>query len=118
MLTAFELLVLGGVLGYAGGVLGIGGGIVAVPVLRYAFSMDQTTAQGTALVMMVPNLMVACWQYARNERPACTDMVGIALGGTAATWASAGLAQSLDQSVLGVLFALFLVGLSVRSLVH
>ena len=116
MPIVFELLVLGGLLGFAGGLLGIGGGIVAVPLLRYAFAMDQMTAQGTALVMMVPNLMVACWQYARNERPACADMVGIALGGTAATWASAGLAQALDQSSLGMLFALFLAGLSLHSL--
>ena len=116
MLNVMELLILGGLLGFAGGLLGIGGGIVAVPLLRYAFSMDQMTAQGTALVMMVPNLLVACWQYARNERPAYADMLGIALGGTVATWASAGIARSLNQSVLGTLFAVFLVGLSVRSL--
>ena len=49
--------VLGLGLGLLGGLLGIGGGLVAIPVLAWLYGMDQQTAQGTALVMVVPNVL-------------------------------------------------------------
>jgi uncharacterized membrane protein YfcA len=59
-------IVLGGVLGALGGLFGIGGGIIAIPVLGLAFGLNQQHAQGTALVMVVPNVMVGLWDYARR----------------------------------------------------
>jgi uncharacterized membrane protein YfcA len=59
-------LVLGGVLGALGGLFGIGGGILAIPVLGLAFGLNQQHAQGTALVMVVPNVLVGLWGYARR----------------------------------------------------
>jgi uncharacterized protein len=62
MLLALSLalpLLIGAVLGLAGGIFGIGGGIIAIPVMTGLFGMDQKLAQGTALVMMVPNLSIA-----------------------------------------------------------
>ena len=57
ILLSFALpLCLGALLGFGGGIFGIGGGIIAIPVLVGLFGMDQKLAQGTALVMMVPNL--------------------------------------------------------------
>ena len=59
-------VVLGGVLGALGGLFGIGGGIIAIPVLGLAFGLNQQHAQGTALVMVVPNVLVGLWGYARR----------------------------------------------------
>jgi uncharacterized membrane protein YfcA len=66
---AFHLglyLVMGGVLGALGGLFGIGGGIIAIPVLGLAFGLNEQHAQGTALVMVVPNVLVGLWGYARR----------------------------------------------------
>lgn len=59
-------LVLGGVLGALGGLFGIGGGLLAIPVLALFFHLDQQHAQGTSLVMVVPNVMIGLWDYARR----------------------------------------------------
>jgi uncharacterized protein len=59
-------VVLGGVLGALGGLFGIGGGLLAIPVLGIFFGLDQQHAQGTSLVMVVPNVMVGLWDYARR----------------------------------------------------
>jgi len=59
-------LALGGVLGALGGLFGIGGGLIAIPVLALFFGLNQQHAQGTALVMVVPNVLVGLWDYARR----------------------------------------------------
>lgn len=114
LIALLPILVLGAALGFCGGLFGIGGGIVAIPVLVIGFGMDQATAQGTALVMMVPNLVVACWRYVRRNPVDLGGMAGVAAVGTATTWGAAQFAQSLDQEVLRTLFALFLLYQAVR----
>lgn len=57
-----EDLALGAVLGGIGGLLGIGGGLIAIPVLVLVYHYDQQTAQGTALVMIVPNVLIGFWR--------------------------------------------------------
>ena len=59
-------LVLGGVLGALGGLFGLGGGIIAIPILGLFFGLDEQHAQGTALVMVVPNVLLGLWGYARR----------------------------------------------------
>jgi len=56
-------LAMGAALGFFGGVFGIGGGIIAIPALVLLGGMEQAQAQGTALVMMVPNLLIGWWRY-------------------------------------------------------
>lgn len=105
-------LLLGAALGWVGGLLGIGGGIIAIPVLAMGFGMSQQLAQGTALVMITPNVLLAFWRYhQRNPLPLRT--VGL-LGAVAllATWPAARLAVRLDSRVLMVCFAVFLAGLA------
>ncbi|MBW7902118.1 MAG: sulfite exporter TauE/SafE family protein [Rhodocyclaceae bacterium] len=107
-----EPLLLGAVLGGVGGLLGVGGGIVAIPVLAMGFGMSQQMAQGTALVMIMPNVLLAFWRY-RQRHPMSLATVGL-LGACAmlATWPAAWLAIRLDSRVLSLCFAVFLVGLS------
>jgi len=109
LLQLAGLLLLGAGLGFTGGMFGIGGGIVAIPILTLGFGLDQATAQGTALVMMVPNLLIAWWRYARHNPVPLYQAAGVALAGTFTTWATAHLADSIDQSLLRSLFAVFLL---------
>lgn len=50
----FIILLLGLVVGVLVGLLGIGGGVVLVPGLVYLLRMDQHTAQGTSLFILLP----------------------------------------------------------------
>ena len=108
----FVPLLMGAGLGWIGGLLGIGGGIIAIPVLAMGFAMSQQLAQGTALVMITPNVLVAFWRYhQRHPLPWRT----VALLGTAAllaTWPAARLAVLLDSRLLMICFAVFLIGLA------
>ena len=115
-LALLPALALGGALGFLGGLFGIGGGILAIPVLVLGYGLDQATAQGTALVMMVPNLAVAWWRYVRRNPVTVRGALAVAVVATLTTWAAARLAQGLDQQVLRVVFALFLAALGVGQL--
>jgi uncharacterized membrane protein YfcA len=59
-------LVLGAFLGALGGLFGIGGGMIAIPMLTLFFGLDQQHAQGTALAMVAPNVLVGVWNYAKR----------------------------------------------------
>ncbi|GAC1574259.1 MAG: sulfite exporter TauE/SafE family protein [Candidatus Elarobacter sp.] len=59
-------VILGGILGALGGLFGIGGGLIAIPVLALFFGQDQQHAQGTALALVAPTVMVGLWNYAKR----------------------------------------------------
>ena len=54
-------IMIGGLLGLFGGLLGIGGGLFAIPTLSLLYGMDQQLAQGTALAMVVPNIVLGIY---------------------------------------------------------
>jgi len=109
ILHLLGLLLMGAGLGFAGGVFGIGGGIIAIPVLIIGFGTDQAAAQGTALVLMVPNLLIAWWRYVHHNPLPWKDVVAVSLAGTIATWGAAHVANQIDQQLLKSLCALFLL---------
>ncbi|RQO68152.1 hypothetical protein DBR44_15810 [Aquitalea sp. FJL05] len=104
-----EALALGGLLGGIGGLLGIGGGILAIPVLVMLYGMNQALAQGTALVMMTPNVLIGFWRYRqRNPFPLRTAML-IGLCSVISTYPAARLAVDMDAGLLKQCFAAFLL---------
>ena len=66
-LDVIGLLALGALLGFLGGLLGIGGGLFAIPLLAVILNLNEQHAQGTSLVMVVPNVMIGLWNYTRRE---------------------------------------------------
>src|SRR5437868_12630218 len=62
---------LGGVAGLLGGLFGVGGGFLVIPLLGFFYGMDQQTAQGTALIMVVPNVV---WAFSRYQRRFSIDL--------------------------------------------
>ncbi|GAB2897460.1 sulfite exporter TauE/SafE family protein [Microvirgula curvata] len=112
IMTLGLALLLGAALGALGGLLGIGGGILAIPVLVLLYGMDQQLAQGTALVMMVPNVLIAFWRYRqRNPFPLRTALA-IGLTSILSTYPAARLAVALDARLLKLAFAVFLLWLA------
>jgi len=103
---------LGLVLGAIGGMFGIGGGLIAIPVLGWAFGLDQQFAQGTALVMVAPNVLLGFARY--KQRNPIDLRVAAILGLTAmvSAYLTARLATRIDAHAMRSAFALFLLGMA------
>ena len=99
---------LGGIAGLLGGLFGVGGGFLVIPLLGFFYGMDQQTAQGTVLIMVVPNVV---WAFSRYRRRFGVDLrMAATIAGSAliATYPTARLATGLDPQVLRLAFAVFL----------
>ncbi|CUI27092.1 sulfite exporter TauE/SafE family protein [Achromobacter xylosoxidans] len=98
----------GCLIGFMGGVLGIGGGMIAIPALVLLMGMSQQLAQGTALIMVLPTIMMAVRKY--NQQTRIDRRVALAGAGGAVvfTWVGARLALGIDSGVLRLSFAVFL----------
>lgn len=103
---------LGAAGGIIGGLFGIGGGVLLIPILGMLYALDQQVAQGTVLVMVVPNVLLAFWRY--RQRVGVDVRIAAALGLSAlvATYPVARFATGVDPHALRLAFAAFLVLLS------
>lgn len=111
-------LLLGVVLGVLGGLFGIGGGMVAIPVLGLLFGLDQMLAQGTALVMVVPNVLLALWRYHQRNRIDWRQALTLGLSGLICAWLAAQWALGLDAASMRTGFAVFLLLLGLYNLLR
>jgi len=98
----------GCLIGFMGGVLGIGGGMIAIPALVLLMGMSQQLAQGTALIMVLPTIIMAVRKY--NQQTRIDRRVALAGAGGAVvfTWVGARLALGIESGVLRLSFAVFL----------
>ncbi|MDX1668711.1 MAG: sulfite exporter TauE/SafE family protein [Limnobacter sp.] len=103
------ILTLGFGLGFFGGLFGIGGGLLAVPLFVLGFGMDQATAQGTALVLMVPNLISGWLKYQQKISVPWQVVAILASTATVTTFLMAKVALLLDPQTLQILFNGFLL---------
>jgi uncharacterized protein len=103
---------LGGVSGLLGGLFGVGGGFLVIPLLGIFLGMHQQMAQGTALVMVVPNVLFAFWRYRQRFGIDLRMAAAIAASALVTTYPTARLATGLDPRGLRFAFAIFLGGLA------
>jgi len=110
------MLSLGAALGFFGGLFGIGGGIIAIPLLVLGFGLDQAVAQGTALVMMVPNLLIAWYRYSQRHPVALKTALQIGMLACVTTWLVAQTATHLAPDLMRTVFSIFLLLVASRML--
>ncbi len=117
--TWWIYVILGAFAGIVSGALGLGSGIIFVPALVLLLGFAQKSAQGTALAVMVPMVLVGALRYwtapdigvdLRYVALLAAGAVGGALVGTE-------LAQHLPGSTLKKIFALFIIIIAIRMLV-
>jgi uncharacterized membrane protein YfcA len=101
-------LLIGALMGLLGGLFGIGGGLIAVPVLVVLYGFDQQLAQGTALVMMIPTLIMGFLRY--KQRNGIEWRTAGILGGAAVcvTFVAAHIATGMSSRTLHLAFAVFM----------
>lgn len=105
-------VVLGAGIGVLSGIVGIGGGLFIIPLLGVFFGLSQQRAQGTALVMVVPNVLVGLWRYARHPGFDARGAKLLALLAPISTYVGARLATAAPSGPLRVGFAAFLLSLA------
>ncbi|WP_313026006.1 sulfite exporter TauE/SafE family protein [Pseudomonas lopnurensis] len=111
-------VLLGLVLGTLGGLFGIGGGLIAIPVLGVLFGLDQQLAQGTALVMVVPNVLLAIWRYHQRNRIDWRHAGALAGASFCFAIFGAAIAVSLDAGRMRLIFVGFLLALAAYTLLR
>ncbi len=95
-----------------GGLFGIGGGLLAIPALGVIFGLDQQLAQGTALVMVVPNVVLALWRYHQRNRIDPRQAGVLALTGLLCAFLASSVAARIDAARMREAFVIFLLALA------
>ncbi|SHI26582.1 hypothetical protein SAMN04488135_11774 [Pollutimonas bauzanensis] len=102
-------LLSGALIGFAGGVLGIGGGLLAIPLLGLVLNMDQQAAQGTALIMVLPAVLMTVRKYNQKARINFRAAAAGAAGSIVFTWIGAQIALGIDPALLRRVYAIFVL---------
>lgn len=96
-------------LGVCGGLLGIGGGLIAIPVVTYLFHMPQSLAQGTVLIMIIPNVLLSFIQYKKRNNIKLRSIIPLCLISSVVSFCAARYASHMESSNLSYLFSSFLL---------
>jgi uncharacterized membrane protein YfcA len=109
VVTAIYLILLGAAFGGFGGLFGVGGGIIAIPTLIVLFKLDQQTAQGTTLVMILPSALLGFWKYRQRNSINLRMAAMLCASAVLATYIAARLANAMSNESLRLAFAVFLI---------
>ena len=108
--TLFILLLIGIIAGIASGFVGIGGGLIIVPALIYFTGLDQHTAQGTSLAMMLPPIgILAAMNYHSEQRVEWVYAGCLAVTFIIGAWLGSKWSLKLSTTVVRLIFAGFML---------
>ncbi|UCG58454.1 MAG: sulfite exporter TauE/SafE family protein [Phycisphaerales bacterium] len=109
-------ILLGLAAGIVSGTLGLGSGTVIIPTLVLVCGIEQKSAQGVALAVMVPMAFVGAVRYWQNPDIYMNGriVVLIVVGALVGAVVGAELAGRLPTSVVRRIFALFLVIVAIK----
>ena len=112
-------LLLGIAIGIFSGLVGVGGGVLLIPILVYAFHMNQHQAQGTSLAMLLPPTgLLAFWQYYKAGNVDVKLGLMIALGVFIGGYFGGEWAQHIPQAAMRRIFAVVLAAVAVELFFH
>jgi uncharacterized protein len=108
--TFLILAVIGLAAGFLGGMIGLGGAIILIPAMVMFLAMDQRTAQGTTIAIMLPPIgFFAAFNYYKagyvNIKYALVIAVVFMIGG----YLGSKVALNVPVTVLKKIFAVVLV---------
>ena len=105
----------GVVVGIISGLIGIAGGSVLVPILYYGFKMNQHTAQGTTLaVLLPPTGLLAFLKYYKAGNADLKIGLLLALGIFLGGYFGGMWAQKVPELVLRRIFAVILAAVAIK----
>ena len=115
MTTILLLIIIGLVAGTLGGMVGLGGGIILIPALILIMKLDQQTAQGTSIAVMLPPIgLFAVYNYYKagyvNMKYAFVIAMAFMVGG----YFGSSLALKLSPDVMRKVFSMVLAMIAIK----
>jgi uncharacterized membrane protein YfcA len=108
--TVLILVIIGLMAGVFGGLFGVGGAIIMIPALVYFLGVDQHTAQGTSLAVMLPPIgLFAAYNYYKDGQVNIWYAVIIAITFMIGGYFGSELALRLPEHLMKKIFAFFLI---------
>jgi uncharacterized membrane protein YfcA len=107
----YLFLLAGLVAGIVSSLFGVGAGIVMVPILALGFGLGQKSAQGTALMVMIPMVIVGAVRYKLNPNIEINMVVSglMAVGGVVGAVIGSQLVFNISPVVLKRMFGIFII---------
>lgn len=118
LFTVFLDFLLGAFIGFLGGLFGIGGGLLVIPILVILFGFDQQMAQGTALITVVPNVVLSIYSYNKRDKINLHHALALSIPSFFLAFLGAYTALTLAAQNLQKIFAIFLVCLAIYSILY
>ena len=108
--TVLILIIIGLMAGIFGGMFGVGGAIVMIPAMVYFLGVDQHTAQGTSLAVMLPPIgLFAAYNYYKDGQVNIWYAAIIAITFMIGGYFGSKIALHLPEQLMKRIFAVFLI---------
>lgn len=115
--TILILCAIGICAGILSGFVGVGGGLIIVPALIMLLGLDQHTAQGTSLALMLPPIgILAAWNYSKADSLNWKYAAIIALTFVVGGYLGSKLSLRLKPETVRVSFAVLMILAAVKLL--
>jgi uncharacterized protein len=109
------LTIIGLIVGFFGGMFGVGGGVILIPALVYIIGMEQHTAQGTSVAIMLPPIgIVAAYTYYKAGHVNIKYAIIIAVTFIIGSYFGSKLAVFLPDVVSRKIFAVIMFLISIK----
>ena len=113
--TVIYLIAIGLMAGVFGGIFGIGGAIIMIPAMVYFLGVDQHTAQGTSLAVMLPPIgLFAAYNYYKAGQVNIWYAVIIAISFMIGGYFGSKIALNLPEHIMKKVFGIFLIIMALR----
>jgi hypothetical protein len=113
--TILLLIAIGLAAGTLGGMVGLGGGIILIPALILIMKLDQQTAQGTSIAIMLPPIgLFAVYNYYKAGYVNMKYALVIALAFMVGGYFGSSLALKLSPDMMRKVFSVLLVAIAVK----
>ena len=115
MTSILLLIAIGLVAGTLGGMVGLGGGIILIPALILIMKLDQQTAQGTSIAIMLPPIgLFAVYNYYKagyvNIKYAMIIAAAFMVGG----YLGSSIALKISADLMRKIFSILLVVIAIK----
>lgn len=113
--TVLILVAIGLMTGVFGGIFGVGGGVVLIPALIFFLGMDQHTAQGTSMAVLLPPIgLFAAYNYYKAGQVNIWYALIIAAAFMIGGYFGSKIALNLPENIMKKVFGIFLILVAIK----
>ncbi len=113
--TILILVIIGLMAGVFGGMFGVGGAIIMIPALVYFLGVDQHTAQGTSVAIMLPPIgLFAAYNYYKAGQVNIWYAVIIAIAFMVGGYFGSVIALKFPENLMKKIFGILLILVALR----